>query len=54
MIVLDNNPTETFLFSEMSYLENLCFLLDRKLRKRILKPSYLSSVRMSMHGEWEM
>lgn len=45
MIVLDNNPTETFLFSEMSYLENLCFLLDRKLRKRILKPSYLSSVR---------
>lgn len=45
MIVLDDNPTETFLFKEMTYLENLCFLLDRKMNKSRLKNSYINSVR---------
>ena len=44
MIVLDDNPVQSFLFSEMSYLENLTFLLDRKLKKSILKQSYINSV----------
>lgn len=51
MIILDDNPTETFLFQEMSYLENLSFLLDRKLRKSILKPAFLHSVRNEYYRE---
>ena len=51
MIVLDDNPAQSFLFSEMSYLENLTFLLDRKLKKSILKQSYINSVRSEYYGE---
>lgn len=51
MIVLDDNPVQSFLFSEMSYLENLTFLLDRKLKKSILKQSYINSVRSEYYGE---
>ena len=29
--VIQENPTKTMLFSEMSYIDNLCFLLDRRL-----------------------
>lgn len=51
MIVLDDNPAQSFLFSEMSYLENLTFLLDRKLKKSILKQSYINSVRSEYYEE---
>lgn len=51
MIVLDDNPTCTFLFQEMSYLENLCFLLDRKLGKSVIKSSYIASVRNEYYKE---
>ena len=54
MIVLDDNPAQSFLFSEMSYLENLTFLLDRKLKKSILKQSYINSVRSEYYGKQEM
>lgn len=42
--VIPSDPTETFLFKEMNYMENLTFLLDRKLRASILKGSYIKSV----------
>ena len=51
MIVLDDNPTCTFLFQEMSYLENLCFLLDRKLGKSVIKSSYIASIRNEYYKE---
>lgn len=43
--VIPENPTKTFLFQEQSYMENLTFLLDRKLDKNILKNAYIKSVR---------
>lgn len=45
LVVLNDHPTETFLFKEMTYLENLCFLLDRKIKKSRLKQAYIQSVR---------
>ncbi len=30
--IIRDNPTHTMLFPELSYLDNLCFLLDQKLR----------------------
>jgi len=54
MIVLGDNPAETFLFPHMTYLENLTFLLDRKLKKSRLRGAYLRSVRSEfyrMEGE---
>ena len=43
--VIPENPTKHFLFPEHSYMENLTFLLDKKLKKSILRPAYLKSVR---------
>ena len=51
MIILDDNPTETFLFQEMSYLENLSFLLDRKLKRSVLKSAFIHSVRNEYYQE---
>lgn len=51
MIVLDDNHTETFLFRELSYLENVSFLLDRKLNKSRLKRAYRNSVRNEFYKE---
>ena len=45
LVILDDNPTETFIFKEMTYLENLCFLLDRKIKKSRMKSAYINSVR---------
>lgn len=49
LVILSDHPTETFLFREMTYLENLCFLLDRKIKKSRLKQAYISSVRNEYH-----
>lgn len=51
MIVLDDNHTDTFLFPEMTYLENVYFLLDRKLKKSRLKRSYRNSIRNEFYRE---
>lgn len=43
--VIPDDPVERFLFQDMSYMENLTFLLDRKLGHGKIKSSYLRSVR---------
>lgn len=43
--VIPDDPLERFLFRDMSYMENLTFLLDRKLGHGKIKSSYLRSVR---------
>lgn len=43
--VIPENPTKTYLFPDQTYLENLAFLLDKKLGKSIIKGSYLKSIR---------
>jgi len=43
--VIPDNPAETFLFQDMSYMENLTFLLDRKVRFGNMKRRHLRSVR---------
>lgn len=43
--VIPENPTKTFLFSEQSYMENLTFLLDKKLGKSVIRNTYLKSIR---------
>lgn len=43
--VIPDDPVERFLFREMSYMENLTFLLDRKVKYGNIKSSYLRSVR---------
>lgn len=47
--VIPPDPTETYLFEEMSYMENLTFLLDRKLKTSRLKNSYIRSI----HDEYK-
>lgn len=43
--VIPENPTQTYLFTEQTYMENLTFLLDKKLGRSILKKAYLKSIR---------
>ncbi|MEF9940239.1 MAG: sugar ABC transporter ATP-binding protein [Clostridium sp.] len=43
--IIPENPTKTYLFSEQSYMENLTFLLDKKLGKSIVRKVFLKSVR---------
>lgn len=43
--VIPDDPVERFLFQDMSYMENLTFLLNRKLGHGKIKSSYLRSVR---------
>lgn len=47
--IIPDDPTERFLFREMSYMENLTFLLDRKVKHGTIKSSYLKSV----HREYQ-
>lgn len=47
--VIPDDPVERFLFREMSYMENLTFLLDRKVKYGNLKSSYFKSVRREYH-----
>lgn len=44
MCFLDENPTRTALYDSMSYLENLCFWLDRKFPALWRKPRVRKSV----------
>lgn len=43
--IVPANPIKSFLFYGSTYLENLTFLLDKKLGKDALRTSYLHSVR---------
>lgn len=43
--IVPENAAKTFLFQEQSYMENLTFLLDKKLGKSMLRRSFLKSVR---------
>lgn len=43
--VIPENPTKASLFPEQSYMENLTFLLDKKLGKSVMRKAYLKSVR---------
>ena len=43
--VIPDDPAETFLFRDMTYMENLTFLLDRKLPMGNIKRSHIRSVR---------
>lgn len=45
MCFLGENPVETALYREMSYLDNLCFWLDRKFPSLWRKPAVRRSVR---------
>lgn len=43
--VIPDDPAATFLFHDMSYMENLTFLLDRKVRFGSIRRRHLRSVR---------
>lgn len=45
IVVIPENPTKTYLFRDQSYMENLTFLLDKKLGKSMVRKVYLKSVR---------
>lgn len=45
LAVIPDDPTETYLFPDMDYMENLTFLLDQKIGKSLIKKSYLKSIR---------
>jgi len=44
VVIIPDNPLETSLFKDLSYMENLTFLLDRKVRYGYVKKSHLKSV----------
>jgi len=49
VVVIGENPIDTMLFYEMSYIDNLCFLLDNKTNKsRITK-----KIKMSIQLEYD-
>jgi len=48
--VIQELPTETMLFGEMSYLDNLCFLLDRRMPEVWRKKSVREGVRREYAG----
>lgn len=43
--IVPENPIKTYLFLDQSYMENLTFLLDKKLGKSLLPRAYIKSVR---------
>lgn len=43
--VIPDGATDRFLFPDMSYMENLTFLLDRKVKRGKIRSRYLRSVR---------
>lgn len=45
LVVIPPEPVERYLFYEMSYMENLTFLLDRKIGKNCIKNAYIKSIR---------
>ena len=44
MIVIPENPMKNMLFSEMTYLENLSFLVDQKIHKSLMKRGIYKSI----------
>ena len=42
--VIEENPTETMLFDELSYIDNLTLLLDSKESKGLLRSKYIKSL----------
>lgn len=50
IVVVPENPTSTFLFPDQTYMENLTFLLDKKLGKSLVRKAYLKSVRQEYEG----
>lgn len=44
--VIDENPTKSMLFYEMTYMENLCFLLDKKLPQFLMEKRIKRSISM--------
>lgn len=49
ILILSGDPTEKNLFKDMSYLDNLMFMLDRRLKKSIIK----NSIRRSIYREYK-
>jgi len=43
-VIIAENPIKTMIFPEMTYMENLCFLIDRKIGRSVLKRNYYKSV----------
>lgn len=48
--VIPEDPTEKAIFKELTYMENLTFLLDKKLKGQHIKRAYLRSVREEYRG----
>lgn len=46
--IIEENPKESMIFKDMSYFENLIFLVDRKLRKSLLS----RKMKKSIHAEY--
>lgn len=44
VVIINENPTETMLFKEMTYLQNLYFLIDQRKRLTRLKNSMVKSI----------
>lgn len=44
LIVIPENPIKNMLFSELTYLENLSFLVDQKIHKSLMKRSIYKSI----------
>lgn len=47
--VIQSNPIKENLFLNLSYLENLHFIVDQKIKKQIIKKSYMESVISEYH-----
>lgn len=43
--VVPSKPIENYLFFEQSYMENLMFLLDRKIGRSVIRKAYTKSIR---------
>ncbi len=47
---INENPAETMLFPEMSYFDNLCFLLQNKMNKSLLRRKIRKSIEREYAG----
>lgn len=45
MAFIEENPKETMIFKDMSYFENLTFLLDRKLKRSVIPKRILKNIK---------
>lgn len=44
ILVIPKNPVENLMYGDLNYLENLCFLVDRKMKHRKITKKILSSI----------